>query len=144
MTTKKQPAKQGGRKTPVAYSRAVTEEICRRLAGGESLRKIAEEPGMPTVAGVMKWLHEKEEFVEQYVRARESGIEAHIDGILDIADDGELDPNDKRVRIDARKWIASKLLPKKYGDKQDLNVTGDITIGLAERLASAIKNAGKP
>lgn len=50
------------------------------------------------------------------------------DEIVGIADDPLLDPNDKRIRVDARKWIASKLKPKKYGDRIAHDVDGKLEI----------------
>ena len=45
--------------------------------------------------------------------------------IIDISNDETLDPNDKRIRIDTRKWLLSKLLPKTYGDKLDVTSGGE-------------------
>jgi len=42
---------------------------------------------------------------------------------LKIADDPRLEPNDRRVRLDTRKWSMSKLNPARYGDK--VQVAGD-------------------
>ena len=86
---------------------------------------------------VFKWLSENEDFAKQYARAREVQADALFDEILDIADDGSNDWMEKRnadgknigwqengealrrsqLRIDARKWMAGKLRPKKYGEK---------------------------
>ena len=63
----------------------------------------------------MRWLADDQEWREQYARAREAGDDAMAEDIQDIAD-GTEDPNDKRVRIDARKWLLAKRQPKKYGD----------------------------
>jgi hypothetical protein len=58
------------------------------------------------------------EWAEQYARARAIGDEAMAEDIQAISDDDDLKPDDKRVRIDARKWLLAKRQPKKYGDKQ--------------------------
>ncbi len=95
---------------------------------------------MPARSTVIGWLFdgEHEDFMDQYARAREAQAEARADEIVDIADDesGDFttDEDGKRVvnheqiqrsrlRVDARKWIAAKLLPKRYGDK--LQHTGE-------------------
>lgn len=93
------------------------EAILEGLADGKSLRAICREDGMPSVSTVMRWLCDDEEWREQYARARAAGDDAMAEDIQDIADDKELDPNDRRVRIDARKWLLGKRQPKKYGDK---------------------------
>ncbi len=81
---------------------------------------------MPTVTTVMRWLSDDEEWREQYARAREAGNDAMAEDIQAIADQEDLDPNDKRVRIDARKWLLAKRQPKKYGEKLDLNHGGEV------------------
>lgn len=75
---------------------------------------------MPSLVTVYNWLHNNEGFLKKYTRAKEESADTLADQLLEIADDASLDPNDKRVRIDARKWIASKMKPKKYGDKTAL------------------------
>lgn len=73
---------------------------------------------MPNKATVFRWLGLHKTFSDQYTRAMEARADSHADDLVDIADDPELEPNDKKVRIDARKWVASKLRPKVYGDRQ--------------------------
>lgn len=79
---------------------------------------------MPSITTVMKWLAENEKFAEQYARARLAQQDTYADEITFIADT-EPDPKRARVRIDARKWHASKLAPKKYGDKITQELTGE-------------------
>lgn len=74
---------------------------------------------MPTV---WRWIREREEFRKQYDRAKQESVDVHAEEILDIADDVSGEVSRDRLRIDARKWIASKLKPKKYGDKTSLDV----------------------
>ncbi len=100
--------------------------ILEGLADGKSLRTICKEPDMPAIATVMRWLSDDEEWREQYARAREAGSEAMAEDIQAIADDATLDHNDRRIRIDARKWLLAKRQPKKYGDKLDLNHGGEV------------------
>lgn len=108
---------------------------------------------MPAVRTVLYWLAEagkpdaKEElktFLHQYAHAREAQADFMAEEIIEIADDGSNDymtvvkgdqeynienkevTNRSKLRVDARKWVASKLKPKKYGDKIDLNHSGSI------------------
>ena len=118
----------------VKFSQDLFDTICERIAGGESLRKIASGPEMPSQAAVFKWLAAEgnEALVEQYARAREAQADTLFDEILDIADDGRNDwvkdqdgseryngdhVQRSRLRIDSRKWMAGKLRPKKYGGR---------------------------
>ena len=125
----------GGR--PSKFSQALAGEICDRLSKGESLRAICSgdeqtaDGFMPHRATVMRWLESNEAFREQYARAREAQADHFVDEIIEIADSpnattnpqtGEVearDPQRDRLRVDARKWVASRLAPKKYGDRID-------------------------
>lgn len=134
------------------FNQATADTICARLAEGDSLREICREPGMPGKSTVMRWLHDNEAFRDQYARAKDIGIEALAEDILDIADDGRNDwmhrsgadkeeswiangesARRSQIRIDARKWLLSKLAPKKYGDKLDLNHSGEVKYTKVER-----------
>ena len=102
------------------YSRELAEEICRRIAAGETLTEICIDPAIPVSAGaVRQWdLDDRDGwFSETYARARRQQIEAWSDQLVAIADDSRLEPNDRRVRLDTRKWLMSKLHPQRYGDK---------------------------
>ena len=140
MTVKKPAPKKRKKGRPSLYTEALAAKICRRLAEGESLRAICADKAMPSISTVMGWLFDGNhgDFSEQYARAREAQAEVRADEIVDIADDasgdfaadkdGKLVVNSEhiqrsRLRVDARKWIAAKLLPKRYGDKLDLGGT---------------------
>lgn len=123
----------GGR--PSDFSPEIANEICERLIGGESLRGICLDDHMPDARTVHRWLVVNEQFRQQYAHAREAQAETLFDDILEIADDARNDWMERRgeddagwvangenlqrsrLRVDARKWMASKLAPKKYGDK---------------------------
>lgn len=116
---------------PSAFTQEVADEICSRIAKGESLRSVCadEESGwLPAQSTVYEWLKANKDFSEQYARAREAQADHYVDEIVSIADqpnirteaDGTVvasDPQRDRLRVDARKWVAAKLAPKKYGDK---------------------------
>lgn len=126
---------------------------------GESTRSITNDTNMPSKRCITKWLADPSmsEFREMYYHARRVQAEMLIDEIFEIADntDGDYitrhdkngepyqEPNNEhiqrsRVRIDARKWYAARMIPKIYGDKQQIEheVTGD----LAELLKNASNN----
>jgi hypothetical protein len=102
---------------PSAYTQELADSICARLAEGMSLRTICKADDMPDASTVFRWLRTKPGFCEQYTRAKEESAEALSEDMLEIADDKEGDPQRDRLRIETRKWLASKLKPKKYGDK---------------------------
>jgi hypothetical protein len=108
------------------YTRELAEEILRRLATGETLAAICADPAIPVSTGaVRQWDVDDRDgwFSGAYARARRQQIEAWSDELLKIADDPSLEPNDRRVRLDTRKWLMSKLHPARYGDK--VQVGGD-------------------
>ncbi|MBM7406915.1 MULTISPECIES: hypothetical protein [Sphingomonas] len=104
---------------PGAQPQADTQRlICERLIEGESLRAICRDASMPSKSTVARWLAADEAFQELYARARELQAEALADEILEIADKAHDRDSAAaaRVKVDVRKWLASKLAPKKYGD----------------------------
>lgn len=133
-------AKQG---RPSKYTKELADEICSQLAEGISLRTVCLSDDMPEKTTVFRWLRVNEEFRNQYAKAKEESADALVEEILDIADDGTNDwmethdednPGYKfngehyqrsRLRVDTRKWVASKLKAKKYGDKLDLTSDGE-------------------
>ena len=110
---------------PSKYSDELAEKICEKIANGRSLRSICAEDGMPSAVTVCKWLSENEEFSKQYARAREEQADYFAEEIIEIADSAEAESaavSKAKLQIDARKWAASKIAPKKYGDKQEIDV----------------------
>lgn len=97
---------------------------------------------MPDFSTVKRWLRRKglEEFRAQYAQAREDRAHLWAEEIVDIADDGSNDYYERdgeqvvdheniqrsRLRVDTRKWILSKLLPKEYGDSVASSPTEDL------------------
>jgi len=109
------------------FSQELFDHICERIAEGESLRAICEEPDMPARVNVIRWLEKDDALRNQYARARELQADQEFDEIKAIADlaDPE-DVNVARLRIDARKWRAGKLRPKVYGDKVAIGGADDL------------------
>ncbi len=127
------------------FTKAKAEEICRRLAEGETLRGICRTEGMPPESTVRKWaMDDIHGFAAQYARARELGYHAMADEIVHISntpvlgvktkvdDTGKTETTEgdmiehRRLQIDARKWLLAKALPKVYGDKVALEVEANV------------------
>lgn len=107
---------------PSTYTEEMGSLICDKLTEGTSLRKLCMSDEFPHASTVYVWLDRFPEFADKYARAREAATEDMLEDILEIADDATIDVQDKRVRIDARKWAMGKLKPKKYGEKQTLDL----------------------
>lgn len=127
----------GGR--PSGYTEALAAQICCELASGRSLRDVCREAEMPAQSTVFLWLSKHSGFSEQYARAMEARTNALAEEILDIADDSANDVHvtedgkelikseviaRARLRVDTRKWLMSKMSPRKYGDKISQEVSG--------------------
>jgi hypothetical protein len=144
---------------PSTYRADIADEICRRMAEGESLRSICRTEGMPPRRTVAEWvIADRDGYAERYARARELQADALADELLEIADDGRNDwmrredPSNpgyelnsehvqrSRLRLDARKWLASKILPKKYGEKVEAEVYGKDGTALFPVLNVTIEN----
>jgi hypothetical protein len=138
---------------PSDYSQKLAQDICRRIADGESLRQICASQGMPTKTSVMRWLGANVAFRDIYSRARELQAEHFAEEILAISDDGSKDSDPEnvsrsRLRVETRKWLMVRMAPKKYGDKVTSELVGDVHNPLQSRHEVTVEfvsaNAGKP
>lgn len=118
---------------PSTYNETITAEFCRRLAGGRSMRDVCSDEDMPCMDAIRDWRIKYEEFAAQYARARESRAEILADEIIAIADTEE-DAARARNRIDARKWAASKLDRKSYGEHVEVAASHRIANVSSEAL----------
>ena len=136
--------------------------ICTQIAEGKPLTIVCKQGGMPSLSTVFKWLSENKDFSDMYARAHDLQADVMAAEIAELADEKprtyvdnngaiKIDPawvNNQRNRIDARKWTASKLKPRKYGDsiKLDHDSESDIS-NLSEeqldtRLSQLLDQAG--
>jgi hypothetical protein len=128
--------------------------ILKGVAKGESLRKVCKRAGIEP-STFFDWIKADDKFHNQYARAKEIAAELMADEILQIADDTSEDElfveqedgsgksarrtqnsefiNRARLRVDSRKWLLSKLLPKKYGDKLELSGDKDSPLTVVVR-----------
>ena len=117
----------------ITYSHKLATTICRKIANGDSLRKICRSKNMPHKGTVFEWAcgateeAREDGFPEMYRRARELQADSFADEIVQIADSAK-NPKKARVQIDARKWAAGKQRPKVYGDKINMEHSGGITL----------------
>jgi hypothetical protein len=136
------------------YSDEIADEICARLENGESLQSICKSEHMPDERTVRRWATENyQEFSPRYARAREIGYLKLADEILDIADDARNDWMDRKtrdgtirvvdeecvkrsqLRVESRKWLLAKMLPKVYGDKLQV----DQNVSFSEEFETYIR-----
>lgn len=133
---------------PTIYTEELARKICARIASGESLRRICKDEDMPEARTVHYWLLDDKEFFQQYEQSRLIQAQILVDELFDIADDGAndwMERNGKdgenlgwvvngeavqrsRLRLDTRKWYASKIIPKIYGDKLNVEQGGAVEV----------------
>lgn len=132
---------------PGAVSQPDFDAVCEAMATGMSARKACEQVGVhpgcfwaclavydrgePTEKGLVA-----AERRDQYIRARDAALHAMADAVIDIADavDEERGAavNKARLQVDSRRWLLSKLAPKVYGDKVDVEHKGNVTLQLSK------------
>lgn len=130
------------------FSQEKADAICAALEQGQTLRKACAELGLDP-ATVLRWTKDQPDFSKQYAEARQAGYQLLADEIIEISDDsaGDVIVDDEgntrtdaervarsRLRVDTRKWMLSKMLPKIYGDKMESTVKGEMTIRTAKEL----------
>ena len=101
---------------PTNYTKEKAQTICEMIENGMTLQAICELPDMPTISSIYNWQDEHPEFFESYARARVRKADTLADMVLSEAFNSH-DAQIGRLRVDALKWMASKLSPKRYGDK---------------------------
>lgn len=141
---------------PTDYTPELADLFCEQLAMGYSVRTVCKDDKFPAPSTIFRWLREHKEFQEQYARAKQESADAMADELLDIVDDGSNDWMEinkgnytatvvnqeavqrSKLRAETRKWLMSKMKPKKYGDKLDLTSHGE-KIEAAPLVVSTIK-----
>jgi hypothetical protein len=144
---------------PSIYTKELAEEMCRLIANGMSVRELCRRDDMPGMSTFFEWAALKSDFAELYAKAKKAQVEFLGEELLDIADDGTNDWLERlgddgkpigyavngehiqrsRLRIDTRKWVMAKLMPRKYGDKLETETTVNVVITDArEAVASRI------
>src|SRR5262245_48354063 len=124
------PAKIG---RPTKYSDEWARQFCDLISQGKSVVDVCAMEGQPSRDSVYAWMRERQEFSDMYARAREERADLLFERIAAIAEDATGDYVKKedgtlvvdheniqrsRLRVDTMKWMASRLAPRKYGDRE--------------------------
>lgn len=132
---------------PSTYTAEIGQLICNEIREkGCGLRKALENnPSLPAYGTVVQWQEQIPLFAEALARARDERLDAMSDDIIDISDDDSLDPADKRIRVDTRKWLLAKLRHRTYGDKLDVTTDGQAmqsnSVNIDQRIQSIMMQA---
>lgn len=135
---------------PSLYTPELGDKICGQISIGVSLATICKDEAMPCPATIYGWLRLHKEFLENYENAKHDQADYFVEETLTIPDTEE-DVQRARLKVDVRKWAASKYKPKKYGDKithagdpdqpvayEDVTVKGKILSMLTEEQLKAL------
>lgn len=117
------------------YSSEMVEVVIDRLSR-QSLRRICADEGMPDRRTVERWMQEDPEFAARCAHARSIHADHEFDGLEDIEEQvlsGDIDANAARVVLSSRQWRLSKIASKKYGDKVENVMSGEVGIRTIER-----------
>lgn len=131
---------------PSDYTEELAERFCAELAQGQSMVAVCKSEEYPHRATIFRWIGKYPEFRDKYEKAKEECADYLVEEMLDIADNGSNDWMERngednegyqlngehvqrsRLRLDTRKWIASKLKRKKYGDSSTTTHEGNIRL----------------
>lgn len=133
----------GGRPIWKDYNEEQGDIICELIMDGMPLSKVCKLPGMPGRGTVIKWLTKYPQFDAQYARARQFQADKLADEIVEIADT-VTDPQLARNMIDARKWMAGKMRPQRYGDRVEVEHSGMVQAAIAPTINVLIQNDAVP
>jgi hypothetical protein len=132
------------------YDLATREQLLEHLAESGSLRAVCKLPGMPSARQVHRWLQEDVEFASAYARAKSIGIQLFVDEMLEIADAPMAPQNvaQAKLRVETRRWLAERMLPKLYGPTSALQLEGKLEVksdpsARRARIASIVAIAEK-
>ena len=130
---RKQEGETGKKKgRPSNYSEDEADALCAWMQGGESLSEYCRQTGRASQS-VYAWMRERPDFLARYTRACDDRADTLADQIIAIADESAVDASIESVaaaklRVEARKWVAAKLRPQKWGDKVIQEYKGAVSI----------------
>jgi len=107
---------------PSELTDSIRTTIVDMLAVGDSVGKISKTISKGA-SQIFRWIDADTELSDLYARAKQAKAQLLAEEILEISDDNELKPDDKRIRVDARKWVAGKYYGKLFGDRTTIDAT---------------------
>jgi len=127
---------------PSSYTKEVAEKICDLIAAGGHMHIVCAEEWAPAERTVYQWLRAHDEFAQMYAHARERQQEVFAAQVVLIADTVK-DAAIARNMMDARKWHASKVAPKKWGDRLEIDAKVETSHAPSDALMAFLAAANK-
>lgn len=128
---------------PTTYTDKAANTICERISQGESVAKICKDSDMPSLRTVWQWKRANPQFSLDYDDAKDACAEHYADKILEIADNTALSTHDRRIMIDARKWVSGRMKPKNDVEQPEPQLVDDFEDKKDELLAMLKKEFNK-
>ena len=110
-------------------TKELTDQICQELMNGQPLTRICSRKELPSIATVNRWISKDPSFAKQITNARRVGTQFYLDKMIEELESvSAKDVGIVREKLHHYRWLASKLLPSLYGDKQEVVQDTKITI----------------
>ena len=109
----------------IEWTTSITDRICELIESGKSINSFAGKKGVPSAPSIYRHMARDAEFAGMIAIARQAQQEHEMEKCIELADSAT--PEDwqvKRLQIWARQWRASRMIPKKWGDKITQEITG--------------------
>ena len=108
---------------------SLSNNICQKLMEGKPLTQICQEKDLPSLTTIYKWINSNPSFAKQITQARKVGCQTYLDKMItELETASHKDVPILREKLHHYRWLASKLLPTLYGDKQEIVQDTKITI----------------
>lgn len=125
-----------GEKVDLVERAALVEKVIEMIPAGMSVKKACETVGLERAA-FHRFINESPDHMNEYIRAGRMRADGEVEEIIDIADDPEIDAHRARNMIDARKHYAACMVPERYGNRLDVNLTQVVDLSKALTEANA-------
>ena len=107
----------------------ITDQICQELMSGKPLTSICRNKDLPSLSTVHRWIDKHPSFAKQILQARRVGTQYYLDKMIEELETvSDKDVGIVREKLHHYRWLASKLLPSLYGDKQEVVQDTKVTI----------------
>ena len=113
-------------KPPVHFSQKLFDEMMVEVMEGRTIREICSGAQRPSMDGFYGWVARDAKLAEQYARAREVSSDGFEADILSLS--RQTNPDNataNKAQFEMLRWIMARRAPKRYGDKQTLEHTGE-------------------
>lgn len=116
------------KKPDTPYTPELADQIINRLADGETLIRITRDDGMPHTSAIHQWISTYPDFAERYQKARQHAATSLVEQMMEevAAEERPEQVGLTRLKMETKRWVASKFNPQAFGDTRKIDITGEI------------------